>query len=357
MSKVTHPIDVNEGRRPLVSVVIVTRNGERWLERLLNSIRETKYPNLEVTVVDNGSTDKTAELLQGRSDISVVRSETNLGYAGGNNLGASRCRGQYLFFLNDDTWVETDSIGHLTDVAQSDPSIGFCAAEVCEYETNNEVSCGILLDIFGFPSGNARSTAHPSNHFFYADGCALFVDARLFQTLEGFDRNHFIFAEDSDLCWRGALLGWRTVSVPGARVHHYSGGSTTHQLSEHDPRYTTEFTVTAFRRSLTERNTLVNVLRNYSTTVLILLLPIYLLTNLMEALTLAITRRGEGALGVYVLSWGSVVKRIPEVIVRRRAVQNSRVVRDRELMRRMMWTYSKGALVMKRGVPHFTRGQ
>jgi GT2 family glycosyltransferase len=337
--------------KPLVSVVVLTRNGSRWLKRCLESVAASDYPAVEVIAVDNGSSDDSISILAGFKGVRIVAAGENLGYALGNNLGAQRSKGEFLFFLNDDTWVEETAVSRLVGAMGGSTQTGFCAGEICEYDSDTLVNCGVLLDIFGFPWKGATPEGGSSG-FIYADGCALFVRAEVFRRLGGFDPHHFIFAEDSDLCWRGAITGYPTLAVPGARIHHYGGGVTTHSVfSKSNPDYERVHFTSTFRRRLTERNTLVNVARNYSPEVLVFLLPLYLVASIAEAVIFALFRRKSGMFGAYIWAWGSAARQLRSIIRARKALQSARVVGDRQLMGQMHWGYSKLETAMTRGLP------
>src|SRR6185295_4386986 len=103
---------------PLVSVVVLNYNGERWIERCLASVKaQSLGSSLELIVADNLSTDgsdKTAErILQNSPNSLFVQNGDNLGYCEGNNRAAKRARGQYLLFLNNDAWLEPDCLEKL----------------------------------------------------------------------------------------------------------------------------------------------------------------------------------------------------------------------------------------------------
>lgn len=95
---------------PKVSIIILNFNGKQFLEKCLCSIFQTKDPNFEVIFVDNGSSDGSVYLVRkkfcDRTNIKIIACAKNMGYPIGNNIGARYARGEYLIFLNPDTWVE-----------------------------------------------------------------------------------------------------------------------------------------------------------------------------------------------------------------------------------------------------------
>lgn len=104
-----------EAGRPLVSVIIVNYNGGGVTLRSVMSVLNSDYPNLEVVVVDNGSTDGSAERVEslGLPQVRVVKLGRNMGFSHANNVGAGIARGDLLFFLNNDAFVERGAISAL----------------------------------------------------------------------------------------------------------------------------------------------------------------------------------------------------------------------------------------------------
>ncbi len=337
---------------PIVSVIMLNWNGARWLPRCLESLQATDYPRLEIVVADNGSIDESIDLLRLYSRVRVISFGHNLGYARANNLAAIEAKGSFLLFLNNDTWLESDAISALVNEVTAHRDAGFCAAKMCEYNSSVSVNNGILLDIFGYPVPY-EIRAPTDRMLFYADGAALFVRAEIFRALGGFDEGHFILAEDSDLCWRGALLGFRTVRAPRARIHHYGGGTLHYANHSREKVVTGQWTTNKYRRFLSERNILVNILKNYSAKTLFWILPLFFLVNSLEAAILVLRQRDRSILGTYLEAWAEAMRRLPQTLRSRRSIQRERVVSDQSILLRMHWSYSKGQLALMRGIPHF----
>lgn len=115
-----------------VSIITINYNGLKDTVEMIESlaIHET-YPH-EIIVVDNASTDPLEhKLLQSKfPDIQVIRSEKNLGFAGGNNLGISQAKGEYLLFLNNDTIITCPVLENLVNALDSDPRIGIVSPKI-----------------------------------------------------------------------------------------------------------------------------------------------------------------------------------------------------------------------------------
>lgn len=122
-----------DGRHPTVSVVSVNYNGRRYLKRFLQSVLALDYPPAccRVAVVDNASTDGSVELLRGQfPQVCLVEAGSNLGFAGGCNLGIRATASDYVALVNNDTVVEPNWLRTLVEVAESDPRVGLVGSKI-----------------------------------------------------------------------------------------------------------------------------------------------------------------------------------------------------------------------------------
>lgn len=116
---------------PLVSVVTVNYNGERHLEGLLDALLAQSWPRFEVLLVDNASTDGSVTLVEQRYPaVRVLRSQENLGFTGGNNLGIAESRGEMVALINNDTVPDPDWLLHLVETALGEPKVGGVGSKI-----------------------------------------------------------------------------------------------------------------------------------------------------------------------------------------------------------------------------------
>lgn len=174
---------------------------------------------MAVHVVDNGSTDGTAEEVAARfPKATLTRLGRNLGFAEGNNVGiraALRGEADYVGLLNQDTWVEPGWLAPLIDVAESDPGIGILSPAQLTYDGD---ACDPNFETIlrGRPRGPVVDV--PT-----APGAALLVRRRVFEEIGLFDPLYFAYFEEADFCRRARFRGFRTVVVPAGRIHHRHG--------------------------------------------------------------------------------------------------------------------------------------
>jgi GT2 family glycosyltransferase len=208
---------------PDISVVLLNYNGAAWLDRCLSSLMaQTIAAQIEVIVADNASDDSSdllaADLMQERPDWRVLRYGENLGYCGGNNEAAGRALGQYLLFLNTDTWLEPECLENLLDEVRATGAVA-ATPLVLDYRDDTLQSSGeVGFDVFGLPCG--PETWSGRQEVLIANGPALFVNTAWFRRLGGFDAEFFMYADEYDLCWRAWISGGKVILAPSARLHH-----------------------------------------------------------------------------------------------------------------------------------------
>ena len=221
-----------------VSVIIVNWNGGQWLDSCLGALRHQRVTECEWVVVDNGSSDGSADFLRAsHPDVRLVALDRNLGFAGGNNAGASGARTDYLVFLNNDTRVRPGWLQALVDVADADPSVGLVTSKIVYMDAPEIVDSagdGYLRAGGGFKHfhGMPASSASSPREVFGVCGAAFLIRRPLFEALGGFDEDFFMVYEDVDLSYRARLRGARIVYAPGAVVEH-AGSGTMGRVSDH----------------------------------------------------------------------------------------------------------------------------
>jgi len=279
---------------PLASVIVLSYNASMFVEQCVRSVLDSDYPNFEVIVVDNGSTDGSYELVRklfgAIPNVRIIRNSRNLGFAEGNNVGYRNSRGDVLVFLNVDTVTEHDWLRRLVDVLNSDATIGVAQPRLVSMGHPGSVdSEGGYMDCLGYvylygswyTTKPIRKPAEP----FYAEGAALAIKRSVAESVlldaSIFDPSHFLYYEDSDLCWRVRLSGHRIVCVRNSIVHHqraYAAGGAS---------YTSAYRFT--------KNHIATLIKNYGLRCLLKWLPLVVLFESLSA-ALLITRAGDIAL-------------------------------------------------------------
>lgn len=230
---------------PRVSIIIVTWNALPLLQACLPSVAATDYPDFEIILADNASTDGSAEWVHTNfPDIRIVRHPENWAYCRGNNEAVPHASGEYVMFLNNDVEV---TAGWLQPLAATmrDASIAALQPKLLQYNNRGWFeyagASGGFLDALGYPFARGRifdtlerdeGQYDERRDIFWASGAALLVRRSALDEVGLFDERFVMHMEEIDLCWRLQRHGYRIQVEPASVVHHVGGGS----LPSHNPR-------------------------------------------------------------------------------------------------------------------------
>ncbi len=227
-----------------VAIVIPSWNSAVLLPRCLDSL--PRQGEVELVVVDNGSTDGSVDLLRERG-IDPVTLPENVGFAAAVDLGVSRTRAPYVLPLNADTELEPGAVAALVAALEADPGLGGVAPWILQVEGDARdiasarlYSAGQALTKDGraveigageaqasIPAGRAGKVGagERGREVFGVCGAACLLRRELFTELGGYDESFFSFYEDVDLNVRARIAGWRFEYVPEAVVWHLGNAS------------------------------------------------------------------------------------------------------------------------------------
>jgi GT2 family glycosyltransferase/glycosyltransferase involved in cell wall biosynthesis len=338
---------------PVVSVIVVNYRGAEDTMTCLRALREElDYPaeRLQLVCVDNASGDGSAAAIRQLPGVEVVESDTNLGFAGGCNLGVQHATGTVLAFLNNDARPHRDWVRSAVEVLKTDPTVAAVASKVLDWDGVDVDFVDAGLTWFGM--GYKRHAGQPDDgshdvakDVLFATGSAMFVRAGVFKKLGGFDERFFMFYEDVDLGWRLNLRGWRVRYEPRSLAFHRHHASMSKVDSPDNAR----------ELYLLERNALAALYKNVSDTTLAKALPAALALAVRRATArgdvdptqLEIGKPGNGSPTVEIprttlaglLAIDQFVELLPSLATSRQAEQAARVRSDADLiplMRRAM---------------------
>ena len=220
---------------PSVSIVVLVLDDVGMVEDCLESLHRTIDSSwrAEVVVVANGTPLSRLQALQRHEDIVLVRSETNLGFAGGNNLGAGVARADLLIFLNDDAVVDPDWLDQLVLTARADPQIGAVGSRIL-FEDGGVQEAGAVIWGDGPTTAVGRGLPPGSREYMYVRDAdyvsanGMLVTRQSWEEVGGFaDVYHPAYYEDVDFCMALRRHGRRVVYEPRATLRHREGGSST----------------------------------------------------------------------------------------------------------------------------------
>ena len=335
-----HSSNQDARRSPLVSVIVLNYNGAPWLNRCLGTIRtQTIFDDLEVILADNASPDKSdllaAELMKDWPNGQVLQHGANLGFCEGNNRAAERASGRYLFFLNNDTWLEPECLANLVKtVQQSQANAG--EPLIIDYEDDSGL-CGVGegFDVFGLLSVGEPGPS--TREVFVVGGCSYLIERELFWRLGGFDTKFYMYADEFDLSWRLWVAGARAVIAPSARLHHRGAANVNPQGGGRTLEQRTSDT----KRFYTTRNCLLLLLKNCQH-VLLLMVPLQILLLAAEALVgFVIVRRWSFVKRVYVDAILGCWQLRGHVLSERQRLGKLRRLSDWKMLRFLRWRLNR----------------
>lgn len=214
---------------PLVSIITINYNQIPYTLEMLRSLERCAYKNLEVIVVDNASRENPEKaILESFPDTKVIISRENLGFAGGNNLGAREAKGKYLFFLNNDTEVDPDAIHHLVDLFETHPDAGMASPKILYYNSGGLIQYVGCENVNPLTGRNFRVGFKTTDTGKYdttritelAHGAAMMVPRSVINKAGMMPDFFFLYYEELDWCQTIKNAGYHIYVVPKARIHH-----------------------------------------------------------------------------------------------------------------------------------------
>lgn len=313
---------------PKVSVIILNYNGKKWLEKCLPSWKKVTYPNLEVMVVNNGSTDESAAFVKKNyPEVRLIDIHPNRGYAGGNNVGVQKAKGKYVLILNNDTKVTPGLLEPMVEKMEKDNTIGVLQPEMRNMrfkEKHDAVASFYTATGFLYHYGYMQSiTKKQYNKEFFCysiKGSCMFIRRKDYLILGGFDEDFVCYVEESDLCHRFWLAGKKVLYYPKSYMYHWGGGD----MSIMEKGETTIYR--AFR------NRYISYFKNLSWLELLKVLPLHFVLCEGYVILFLLKKKFTSALAAQkgILWW---FFNIPMLLRKRKEVQSRiREVSDAEIM-------------------------
>jgi len=216
---------------PDISVVVVNWNRRDYLRACLESLARQRGASFEVIVVDNGSSDGSAEMARTEFGVRVIANGDNRGFCTANNQAFAAARGAFIALLNNDAEAEPEFLAALRRAFDRAPDIGMAAAKVLVWEDPRRIDKVAHLI---YPDGQNRGRGtgeidrgqyNRVEECLWPDGCAGMYRKAMLDATGGFDEDFFMFADDAELGLRARIAGWRCLYMPDAVVRHRRGAS------------------------------------------------------------------------------------------------------------------------------------
>jgi len=317
---------------PFVSIIILNYNGKIFLDECLTSIFNTKYENFEIILVDNGSSDGSVEYVKEKygekEKLRILALNKNMGFAKGNNEGFKIAKGEYIIFLNNDVRVEENWLKELVKVMEENSNIGAAQPKILLDDGIHIDAAGCFIDYMGrvYQRGvfeKDKGQYNSMDEVFYAKGAAIIVKRKVLEEVGVFDPNYFLYYEETDLCWRIWLKGYKVVYVQNSIIYH-KGGATIGKKRSPEAIFHAR------------KNHIATLIKNYELKNLVKYLIPLIIRMLMYTIRLFLKRNLKiGGAYIRAIVWNIV--HLKEILKKRAYVQKYiRKVSDKEVMSKML---------------------
>jgi GT2 family glycosyltransferase len=324
-------MSIKSDKAPLVSIIIVNYNGRKFLKKCLSTLLDTDYPNYEIVIIDNASTDRSINEIERsfgtNSKVKIIKNDFNLGHSEGCNIGASSSNGKYYVFLDSDIEFDGKSwLWKLVQVMENNLKIGLAQAKIVLSEDKQclDYIC-LAVDALGTWTAYYGSKEEKFTKNFEilaaSSGCCI-IRREVFKKVGGFDKDYFIYDDDTDLSLRTRLIGYKVVFVSSAVVFHRGGilrGVSGRMLY------------------YSSKNRLTTILKNYElTNACWKFFVLFFFTLIISAVFFSIKKHNEAKATIR----GSITPLVnfPKIWKKRLIVQSKRTVKDSELLEKGLIT-------------------
>lgn len=234
-----------KGTPPLVTIAILNFNGKAFLEANIPYLERLTYTNYRIAVIDNDSSDDSIEWLRLQYPwIRIIQNKENLGFAQGYNSGLKQIESDYYLLLNTDVEVTSMLLEPMVNLLEEDESRAVCQPKILQYSNKGKFeyagAAGGMIDKLGYPFARGRlfftceedkEQFNDVKEIFWASGACFLIKSRLFWEVNGFYEYFFMQHEETDLCWRLKLKGYKIFYSGKSEIYHVGGA----HLSYHNP--------------------------------------------------------------------------------------------------------------------------
>lgn len=305
------------------SIIIVNYNGKHFLDHCLNPVLAQLTEGDEVIVVDNASSDGSAAYIRNAySSVQLIESETNLGFAGGNNLGVQYARGELIILLNNDTIVHEGWLRGLVEAVAGDRIAAASSLIKTQgipdryYEKNGSIN---------FLGHNIMRVFDEPTDIFFAGGASMIFKKSIFP--KPFDDDYFVYAEDVYLGLRTRFMGYEVKHTNKSRLDHLGSGTSAKQRSE-------------FLTYYQERNRILNTFLFFSSGTIIKVMP-FILINCCAKIIASLLGMKYSILGL-LRAYGWFLLNSSIIVKKRKALRSEQKVHESEVIRNMSGKLTNG---------------
>jgi GT2 family glycosyltransferase len=213
-------------KHPKVFIVILNYNGLEVLKKCLTSVFKIDYPNWEIVLVDNNSSDGSLEMAKTNFSKAIfIKNEENLGFAAGNNVGikfALERAADFILILNSDVEVEKNFLTQLIDTVAENEKIGLASPVIFDGRTKEIWFSGGHIDWWRVKTVHEKNIQ--TERFFnssFITGCAMLIRAAVFKKIGLLDEDFFLYWEDADFSLKSRKVDFQNVVVSSSWIYHW----------------------------------------------------------------------------------------------------------------------------------------
>ncbi|MFC1625813.1 glycosyltransferase family 2 protein [Patescibacteria group bacterium] len=310
---------------PFVSIIMANWNGGDVYRKCLKSLSKIMYPNWELVVVDNGSSDGTTsislEAIYKPKHSKLIKNKVNVGFAPANNQGYKISKGKYILLLNNDTLVDPNFLNVMVEKMEGDDGLGVLQPKIRVMDNPKLLdNAGSFLTRIGFLHhwGFMKKDSKEfdkEREVFTTKGACMLIRRKIIEKLGLFDSDFMSYFEESDFCWRVWLTGSRVIYYPKTHIFHKVG-------------YTIKRLDVGNLNWHYYKNRICSLIKNLGKENLIIVLPAHVIVSFGISLAFLIKGQTKNSLIIWKAFWWNLVN-IKKTLRKRRKVQKIRTVSDR----------------------------
>lgn len=316
----------------MISIIIVNWNNLDNLTECLASLRNISFKDVEIVIVDNGSTDGSVDYVKKQKSffkkLVLVENSQNLGFAEGNNIGYQHTTGDMILFLNNDTTVEKNFLEPLVQKIVNDPMVGGVQPKILNFfqkEIIDSVGSYLLPTGFLYHFGHNKADQKKYNlesEIFSIKGACMLFTRNVLEKTDLFDKDYFAYFEETDLCQRIWLAGYKIVYVPESKIYH-KGGETAKKLDS------------SFTQFHSFKNRIFTFLKNFEPASLLkIVIPHLIFCELISFIYL-LTLQFSLALAIQKAIWWNI-SHFKKVLLERKKIAQIRKISDNDYLPRIL---------------------
>lgn len=307
-----------------IAIIVSNYNCQRYLKECFESLLHQTYRDFEIYLLDNASTDDSIKFTSEHfPSVKILAMDKNYGFAEGYNKAIEQVDSEYIAIVNGDTKAEPDWLKNLIRVFNENNDAAIAGSKIYFLDNPgiiNSAGKKLTYSGIGFDIGFGLKDSEKFNKKKYVGaicGASMLIKKDIFQNLGGFDKDYFLLCEDTDLCWRVWLNGYKVIYDPSSVIYHKFGES----IGKRE---------TSLRIFYSQRNAIISLLKNLGLLRLIISLNITLAYTLIKLVIYTLLLKKEN---IKALLKGtiSVIPMLKITLSKRQVIQKGRKVSDKFL--------------------------